>query len=70
MDMTESIIIALITGGLSLVGNLISTVKTKNLILYRIEQLEKKQDQHNSLIERMTKVAESTKSAHHRLDGL
>lgn len=30
--------------------------------------LEKKQDKHNSIIERMFKVESSVKSAHHRLD--
>lgn len=33
-------------------------------------RLEKKQDKHNGLIERMVKVEESTKSAHHRLDDM
>lgn len=36
----------------------------------QFERLEKKQDKHNNLIERMVKVEESTKSAHHRLDGI
>lgn len=67
--MTEGIIIAIITAGLSLVGVVItviygnkktaSTVKTQtDLTIYRIEQLEKKQDVHNGLIERMYKVEE------------
>lgn len=32
--------------------------------------LEKKQDKHNNLIERMVRVEDGVKSAHHRLDGL
>lgn len=32
------------------------------------DRLEGKQDKHNGLIERMVKVEESTKSAHHRID--
>jgi hypothetical protein len=39
--------------------------KTINL---KIDNLEKKQDKHNCLIERMAIVEQSTKSAHHRLD--
>lgn len=54
--MTEGIMIALITGGISLLGSLLSAARTKNLILYRIEQLEKKQDRHNGLIERVYSV--------------
>ena len=68
--MTESIIIALITGTVSLLGSLAAQAKQSNLLLYRIDQLEKKQDKHNCLIERMTVVEQSMKSAHHRLDGI
>lgn len=35
-----------------------------------IDRLEKKQDKHNSLIERMVVVEQATKSAHNRLDRL
>lgn len=43
---------SLITGAISLVGILVSN----KLTLYRVEQLEKKVDKHNNLIERMYKV--------------
>jgi len=33
-------------------------------------RLEKKQDKHNGLIERMVVVEQSSKSAHHRLDHM
>ena len=36
----------------------------------KLNTLEKKQDKHNNLIERMVRVEDSTKSAHHRIDGL
>ena len=36
----------------------------------KIDRLEKKQDKHNGLIERMAVVEQSTKSSHHRLDEL
>jgi len=35
-----------------------------------IKRLETKQDKHNSLIERMAVVEQSTKSAHHRIDNI
>lgn len=41
-----------ITGGIALLGILVSS----KLTLYRLEQLEKKVDKHNNLIERMYKV--------------
>lgn len=36
----------------------------------KLNTLEKKQDKHNNLIERMVRVEDSVKSAHHRIDGL
>ena len=51
--MTESILVAIITGGLALAGNLISNLTTHSKTIYRIEQLEKKQDIHNHVIERV-----------------
>ena len=37
---------------------------------YRIQQLEKKVEKHNNLLERMTLVESSVSSAHRRLDEL
>ena len=70
-----------IVGLLSLVGTIIGTlggiIATSRLTTYRIEQLEKKVDKHNNLIERMFKAEESInlldekiKVANHRLDDL
>ena len=59
--MTESILVAIITGGLALAGTVISNLTTHSKTIYRIEQLEKKQDIHNHVIERvyeLEKVAE------------
>lgn len=36
----------------------------------KLTALEKKQDKHNNLIERMVRVEDSTKSAHHRIDEM
>ena len=40
------------------------------VVLTKLNNLEKKQDKHNGLIERMVVVEQSCKSAHHRLDDL
>lgn len=67
--MTEGVIIAVITAAGSLIGVVLTviygnkktaqTVKSQTeLTLYRIDELEKKQDKHNTLIERMYKVEE------------
>ena len=86
--MTEGIIIAIISGVLSFAGVLITVMygnkKTRDnvkeqtdLTLYRIQQLEQKQDKHNTLIERMYKVEdrlniveERIKVGNHRIEDL
>lgn len=47
------IVVAVITGLFALAGTIISNSVNHSKTIYRIEQLEKKQDKHNSLIERM-----------------
>lgn len=47
---------ALGTGVLSLIGVYLANRKSSALIAYRLEQLEKKVDKHNGLIDRMYKV--------------
>ncbi|MFV0515851.1 MAG: hypothetical protein ACK5MV_00435 [Aminipila sp.] len=66
----ESIVVAIITAVGLIVTQVIISHRQNNIILYRIDQLEEKQDKHNGLIERMVKVEESTKSAHHRIDEI
>lgn len=58
------IVINVLTAGI-FIGGLAMSIK---FIEQQIKRLEDKQDKHNGLIERMVKVEESTKSAHHRLD--
>lgn len=73
----ESIIVA----ALALVGTLAGTYfanrKSAALIAYRLEQLERKVQAHNNLVERMYQVEERTelqeekiKVANHRIDDL
>lgn len=79
--MSETILTALITGGLALLGTLAGAYfahrKSSALIAYRLEQLEKKVETHNNLIERTYKLEEQTalqeekiKVVNHRLDDL
>lgn len=62
----------IIVGILSLIGTSAGTlggiVASNKLTNFRIEQLEKKVEKHNNLVERMTVVEQSCKSAHKRLD--
>ena len=54
--MTQAVVVAIITGLCSLIGCVISNLTSHSKTIYRIEQLELKQDKHNSLIERMYNV--------------
>ena len=66
--MSDTVIAALIAGVVAIISGLISGLIASKLTTWRIEQLEKKVDKHNGLVERMVKVEESTKAAHHRID--
>lgn len=57
------LLVSLLVYGVSF-GIFYGTVMTK------LNALEKKQDKHNGLIERMVVVEQSAKSAHHRLDTM
>ena len=69
-DMTGDIILALIAFAGTLVGTFGGIMTANRLSNYRIEQLEKKVEKHNNLVERMVVVENSVKSAHHRIDEL
>jgi len=56
--LTESIIVALITGAFALCGTFIANRKSASLIEYRLQQLEHKVEVHNSVIERTYKLEE------------
>ncbi len=68
--MSDTVMMGLLSLAGTLIGSLGGILVANRLSNYRIEQLEKKVDKHNHLIERMTIVEQSTKSAHHRLDDL
>lgn len=79
--MSAEIIVAIITGLFTLAGVIITVVasakKTEQQIkqqsdvtIYRIEQLEKKQDEHNSLIDRMYKAEDKINVLNERQNGI
>ena len=67
---TEAIAIALITGGLAVISNIIVAVVNNSKTIYRIDQLEKKVEKHNNIVERMTLAEEKLKVANHRIEDL
>lgn len=79
--MNTDILVSLITSLATLLGVVLTVYaggkRTRDILLYRIEQLEKAQSKHNSLIERMYRVEErlelhdeKIKVANHRLDDI
>ena len=66
----EDILLAVIAFAGTLVGTFGGILTANRLSNYRIEQLEKKVEKHNNLVERMFSVESSVKSAHHRIDEL
>lgn len=54
--MSDAVITALISGAFTITGIVIGIIASSSLTRYRIKQLERKVDEHNSLIERMYKV--------------
>ena len=50
--MTPEVLNALISAGAVIISGLISAIISNKLMAYRIEQLEKKVDKHNSVIDR------------------
>lgn len=68
--MPPEIVVALLALLGTLVGSLTGVLTANRLTNYRIEQLEKKVEKHNCVVERMALAEASIKSAHHRLDEM
>ena len=64
--MPDTVVVAV----LSLLGTLIGSFGGTQLIKYRIDQLEKKVEKHNSVVERTYLMEEKIKVANHRIDDL
>lgn len=54
--MTESIIVAILSLIGTLVGSLLASSKTRAVLEYKIEELQKRVEKHNSVIERVYKL--------------
>lgn len=75
--MSEAVTVAIISLFGTLGGSLIGVLASNRLTVYRIEQLEKKVEKHNNLVERTYRLEEEQevekekfKVINHRIDDL
>lgn len=68
--MIESIITALITGGLTLLGVIVSNNKRQAVTDTKVEELTREVREHNNFARRMPVVEEQIKVINHRISDL
>ena len=68
--MGEAVIVALITGGLTLLGVMISNGRTQAVLETKVEELAREVRDHNNFARRMPVVEEQIKVINHRLADL
>ena len=66
----NEIIVALITGGVTLVGVLISNQKSQAVTDTKLEELTREVREHNNFARRMPVVEEQIKVINHRIEDL
>lgn len=70
VELPTEIVVALLALVGTLTGSFTGVMASNKLTNFRIQELERKVEKHNNLVERMAAVESSVKSAHHRLDEL
>ena len=68
--MGEAVIVALITGGLALLGVMISNGRTQAVLETKVEELAREVREHNNFARRMPVVEEQIKVINHRIADL
>lgn len=68
--MTEAIICAIITGGLTLLGVIIANSKSQAVTEAKLEELTREVREHNNFARRVPVVEEQIKVINHRLQDL
>ena len=66
----NEIIVALITGGVTLVGVLMANQKTQAVMETRLDELTREVREHNNFARRMPVVEEQIKVINHRIEDL
>jgi hypothetical protein len=68
--MSEGIIIAIISGGLTLTGVLISNSRSQAVTDTKLEELTREVREHNNFAKRMPVIEEQIKVINHRIEDL
>lgn len=68
--MSDTIIVAILSCIGTIIGTIAGIMASAKTTAFRLEQLEKKVEKHNNLVERMVAVEQSCRSAHHRIDEI
>lgn len=68
--MSDAVLVALITGGLAIISNIMVAMAQNSKTIYRIEQLEKKMDKHNQLLERVAVIERDEKTQWKQIDEI
>ena len=66
----ESIIVAIISGAVTLAGVLITNAKTQAVTETKLEELTREVRMHNNFAQRVPVIEEQLKVANHRIDDL
>ncbi|WP_417051027.1 hypothetical protein [Dysosmobacter welbionis] len=66
----EAVIVALVSGGITLVGVLIANSKTQAVMDTKLEELTREVREHNNFAKRMPVVEEQIKVINHRISDL
>ena len=66
----ENIIVALITGGITVIGVLIANSKSQAVTDTKLEELTREVREHNNFARRMPVIEEQIKVANHRIEDL
>ena len=68
--MSETLIVALLSLAGTLIGSLFGILTANKLVTYRIEQLEKKVEKHNNVLERVYTLEKNEAVINERIDEL
>ncbi len=68
--MDSTVIVAAVSCLGTVIGSMFGVIASSNKTIYRIEQLEKKGEKHNGMVERMIEAEDKIKSHQYQINDL